>query len=356
VGPLLGAAWVIGLPTLFPDFAAAPLLVSSVGLLGLLLFFPGGLVEVAYRMRDAFVDRVARRLAPTPGRQRAAEATVPVPTVLATREATAPAGLTDWLVTQDVSVRFGGRVAVNGVSLRVSAGEIVGLIGTNGAGKSSLMNAIGGFVPATGRIEVLGHDVSGLASYRRHRLGLGRGFQAARLYDDLTVRETVLVALEARERSRLLPSIFALPPSPSAERRKRAEADEIMRYVGLDRFSDQFVSNLSTGTRRVTELACQLAMGARVLLLDEPTSGLAQRETEAFAPLIRQIRTELDAAVLLIEHDMPLVMQISNRVYCLEAGDVIAEGSPEQVRHDPLVVASYLGTDERSIQRSGATT
>ena len=355
VGPLLGAAWVIGLPTLFPDFAAAPLLVSSVGLLGLLLFFPGGFVEVAYRVRDALVDRVARRLPPAPPRQRVPEATVPVPAVLASR-AEVTAGLTDWLVTQDVSVRFGGRVAVNRVSLRVGAGEIVGLIGTNGAGKSSLINAIGGFVPATGRIEVLGHDVSGLAPYRRHRLGLGRGFQAARLYDDLTVRETVLVALEARERSRLLPSMFALPPSPSAERRKRAEADEIMRYVGLDRFADQFVSNLSTGTRRVTELACQFALGARVLLLDEPTAGLAQRETEAFAPLIRQIRTELDAAVLLIEHDMPLVMQVSDRVYCLEAGNVIAEGSPEQVRHDPLVVASYLGTDVRSIQRSGATT
>lgn len=129
-----------------------------------------------------------------------------------------------------------------------------------------------------------------------------------------------------------------------------------MRFVGLDRFSDQFVSNLSTGTRRVTELACQFALGARVLLLDEPTSGLAQRETEAFGPLIREIRTELDAAALLVEHDMPVVMQVSDRVYCLEAGEVIAEGSPEQVRHDPLVVASYLGTDVRSIQRSGATT
>ena len=149
--------------------------------------------------------------------------------------------------------------------------------------------------------------------------------------------------------------MFALPPARSAERTKRAEADEIMRYVGLDRFSDEFVSNLSTGTRRVTELACQLALGVRVLLLDEPTAGLAQRETEAFAPLIRQIRDELDAAVLLIEHDMPLVMQVTDRVYCLEAGNVIAEGSPDAVRHDPLVIASYLGTDVRSIQRSGAT-
>jgi ABC-type branched-subunit amino acid transport system ATPase component/ABC-type branched-subunit amino acid transport system permease subunit len=354
VGPLLGAAWVIGLPTLFPDFAGAPLLVSSVGLLGLLLFFPGGFVEVAYRIRDALIDRVARRLPPGPARQRAADAAVPVPTVLATR-GSAITDRPDWLVTRDVSVRFGGRVAVDRVSIHVGAGEIVGLIGTNGAGKSSLMNAISGFVPATGHVEVLGHDVSALPPYRRHRCGLGRGFQAARLYDDLTVRETVLVALEARERSRLVASMLSLPRSRSAERRKRVEADEIVRYLGLDRFSDQFVSNLSTGTRRVTELACQLALGARVLLLDEPTAGLAQRETEAFGPLIRQIRHELDAAVLLIEHDMPLVMEVSDRVYCLEAGSVIAEGPPDEVRHDPLVVASYLGTDARSIQRSGTT-
>jgi ABC-type branched-subunit amino acid transport system ATPase component len=150
--------------------------------------------------------------------------------------------------------------------------------------------------------------------------------------------------------------MFAFPRSSASERAKRAEAGDIMRYVGLDRFADEFVSNLSTGTRRVTELACQLAMGARVLLLDEPTAGLAQRETEAFGPLIVQIRRELDAAVLLIEHDMALVMEVSDRVYGLEAGNVIAEGPPEQVRHDPLVVATYLGTDVRSIQRSGAVT
>ncbi len=352
VGPLLGAAWVIGLPTLFPDFAAAPLLVSSVGLLLLLLFFPGGFVEVAYRVRDAVVARAARRLPPAAPRQREDDAAVPVPTVLGTRDGHL-SQLRDWLVTRDVTVRFGGRVAVDRVSIHVGAGEIVGLIGTNGAGKSTLMNAISGFVPSTGTVEVLGRDVSRLAPHRRHRLGLARGFQAARLYDDLTVRETVLVALEARERSRLVPSMFALPPSPRAERRKRAEANEIMRYVGLERFADQFVSNLSTGTRRVTELACQLALGARVLLLDEPTAGLAQRETEAFAPLIRQVRAELDAAVLVIEHDMPLVLQVSDRVYCLEAGNVIAEGTPDAVRHDPLVVASYLGTDVRSIERSG---
>jgi ABC-type branched-subunit amino acid transport system ATPase component/ABC-type branched-subunit amino acid transport system permease subunit len=352
VGPLLGAAWVLGLPTLFPDFAAGPLLVSAAGLLVLLLFFPGGFVELAYRLRDAVADRAARASPSAPARAPGGVAvrTPVVTTPLDAREA----ALADWLVVDDLSVRFGGRVAVNHASIHLAPGEIVGLIGTNGAGKSTLMNAISGFVPSTGRVELLGRDVTGSAPYRRHRLGLGRGFQAARLYDDLTVRETVLVALEARERSPLVPSLFGLPPSPAIERRKQAAASEILHYVGLDRFSDRFVSNLSTGTRRVTELACQLALGARVLLLDEPTAGLAQRETEAFGPLVGRIRAELDGSVLLIEHDMPLVMSVSDRVYCLEAGSVIAEGSPEQVRHDPKVVASYLGTDVRSIQRSGA--
>ena len=320
----------------------------------MLLFFPGGFVEVAYRLRDALVARVASRLPPAPARQRADDAAVPVPSVLAGVDADlgVPGGLA---VGGGVTVRFGGRIAVNAVSVHVDAHEIVGLIGTNGAGKSTLMNAIGGFVPSSAASRCWAATSAGYRRTAGARLGLGRGFQAARLYDELTVRETVLVALEARDRTGVVPSMFALPPSTSRERAKRAEADEIMRYVGLERFADEFVSNLSTGTRRITELACQLALGARVLLLDEPTAGLAQRETEAFGPLIRRVRDELDAAVLLIEHDMPLVMEVSDRVYCLEAGEVIAEGPPEQVRHDPLVVASYLGTDIRSIQRSGVT-
>ena len=185
-------------------------------------------------------------------------------------------------------MRFGGRVAVDRVDLRVGAHELVGLIGTNGAGKSTLMNAIGGFIPCDGRVEVLGRDVTRLPAYRRHRHGLGRSFQAARLYDDLTVRETVMVALEGRARSRLLPSMLHLPPSPRAERAKRAEADEILDGLGLGATADQPVASLSTGTRRMVELAGQVALGARVLLLDEPTAGLSQRETEAFAPRIRR--------------------------------------------------------------------
>ena len=259
------------------------------------------------------------------------------------------------LEARDVTVRFGGNVAVDGVSITVRRGELVGLIGANGAGKSTLFNAVSGFVPASGRVLVMGRDVTRRRAPARHSLGLGRGFQAARLYPELTVRESVMVALEARERSLLVPSATGLPPSPGSERRKRAEAGEIVDYLGLGRYADSLVADLSTGTRRIAELGCLLAAQARVLLLDEPTAGVAQRETEAFGPLIAGVRDELDAAAVVIEHDMALVMGISDRIYCLESGSVIAEGPPAEVRADPRVIASYLGTDERAILRSNPT-
>ena len=164
----------------------------------------------------------------------------------------------------------------------------------------------------------------------------------------------MMVSLEARERSLLIPSMTSLPPSPKAERRKAAEADELIDYLGLGRYADHFIATLSTGTRRIVELGGLLAVDAKVLMLDEPTGGVAQREAEAFGPLIKRIQAELDAAVVVIEHDMPLVMSISDRVYCLEAGEIIAEGLPDEVRENPAVISSYLGTDTRAIGRSGA--
>jgi ABC-type branched-subunit amino acid transport system ATPase component len=238
--------------------------------------------------------------------------------------------------------------------MTVADGEIVGLIGTNGAGKSTLMNAVGGFVPSTGRCTLAGTELSGLGPAARARAGLGRTFQAAALFPELTVRETVSVALEARGRTGLLSAALWLPRSVRGERAKRAEASELIDFLGLGRYADAFVADLSTGTRRIVELAGLLALDARVLCLDEPTAGVAQRETEAFGPLIVEIRRQLGASLLVIEHDMPLIMGISDRVYCLEAGRVIAEGAPAAVRSDPAVIASYLGTDERAIARSGA--
>jgi ABC-type branched-subunit amino acid transport system ATPase component len=260
----------------------------------------------------------------------------------------------DVLVVSEIGVHFGGVSALDGVSLRVGAGEILGLIGTNGAGKSTLMNAIGGFCPSAGTVQLHDRDVSHLTPAKRARLGLGRTFQEARLFPELTVRETVQVALEARHRTGLLSTALLLPPALKRERAKRTEAGEILAFLGLGRYADHYIGDLSTGTRRIVELAGLLALDARVLCLDEPTAGVAQRETEAFGPLLLNIRKELGAAMLIIEHDMPLIMGISDRVTCLEAGRVIAEGSPTDVRDDPRVIASYLGTDERAIARSGA--
>ena len=367
-GPILGALWIRGIPQIIPEELddLVRLLTSSIGLLVLLMYFPGGLLQIIYSIRDKLLVRADRKMAAReeasvglsadegavearePARERGrARPLATGPTAVAADRA-GPA-----LQTQDVSVRFGGNTAVDHVSVHVDHGELVGLIGTNGAGKSTLLNAISGFVPAQGRVFVLGTDVTARRAPARHARGLGRGFQGARIYPGLTVRESLMVALEARSRSLLVPSMTALPPSPSQERTKRAEADELIDYMGLKRYADHFVATLSTGTRRIVELSSLLAVNARVLLLDEPTGGVAQREAEAFGPLIKQVQAELDAAVIVIEHDMPLVMGISDRVYCLEAGAVIAEGPPEQVRQDPLVIASYLGTSNQAIGRSG---
>jgi len=354
-GPILGSLWVRGLPEVTPEklHNLQTFFTSNVGLLVLLMYFPGGLLQIAYAVRDWLLKVAASRM-PEPAKAPVvASVARTVPTRGRRRDA--PAGVAA-LRADDITVRFGGNVAVDSVSFEVQPAEMVGLIGTNGAGKSTLLNAISGFLPAEGRVEVLGRDITGLSAPARHRVGLGRGFQAARLYPDLTVRETLQVALEARRRSLLLPSMLGVPPSPGHERRNRAEADEIVDYLGLGRYADQFIANLSTGTRRIVELGSLLAVDARVLLLDEPTGGVAQRETEAFGPLIKRIQGELDAAVVVIEHDMPLVMGISDRVYCLESGSVIAEGSPEEVRNDSRVIAGYLGTDERAIARSGRRT
>jgi ABC-type branched-subunit amino acid transport system ATPase component len=356
-GTLVGAIYVVGLPALFNHDAAVGLGTSGIGLLILLLFAPGGLAGIAYRARDAALNRALRHLPETSAWARPLEATSdersPQPII---REPDSHAGSKSTsyaLVAEGIGVRFGGLAAVVDVSVDARVGEVVGLIGSNGAGKSTLMNVISGFQPASGSIQLWDQDATALAPYERARLGVGRVFQDARLFGDLTVFETVQVALEVHERSEFVPSLLGYPPARRAERHRRAQAATLIDFLGLGRYSNSFVSDLSTGTRRIVELCCLVARGSKLLLLDEPTAGVAQRETEAFGPLIQSVRSELDATVVIIEHDMPLVMSISDRVYCLDAGRVIADGAPEAVRHNPAVIAAYLGTDERAIARSG---
>ena len=346
MGPVIGSMWVIGLPAIWPDNDLVPLFTSSIGLLVLLLYFPGGLVQIAYSARDTLLNWAERKLPIAPIKT----TTKPPESIRKQSEPFTVSGTV--LETKNVSVSYGGLIAVNNVDINVGSGEVVGLIGTNGAGKSTLMNAIGGYVSSTGNVTLLGDDVTSLNAAKRARRGLGRTFQAAQLFPELTVRETVQVALEARNRTRLLPTALSLPNATRNEVKKTNQAAELIDFLGLGRYADSFIAELSTGTRRIVELAGLLALDAKMLCLDEPTAGIAQRETEAFGPLLKQIQQELGASMLVIEHDMPMIMALSDRVYCLEAGTVISEGEPSKVRNDPIVIASYLGTDDRAISRS----
>jgi ABC-type branched-subunit amino acid transport system ATPase component/ABC-type branched-subunit amino acid transport system permease subunit len=355
-GTLVGALYVVGLPALFDNDPVVTFATSSIGLLVLLLYVPGGLASLAYRARDAAFAIAVRRLP-----AEAVPVRPPSAKVLPRRAEdkggaggeAARSGLA--VEARGVSVLFGGLAALSEVSVRAELGEVVGLIGSNGAGKSTLMNVISGFQrTVAGSVSLWGQDVTSLPPYERARMGVGRVFQDARLFGDLTVRETVMVSLEVHERTEFVPSLLGFPPARRVERRRAVEAEECIDFLGLGRYADSFVSELSTGTRRIVELCCLVARGSQLLLLDEPTAGVAQRETEAFGPIIQRIRAELNATVVIIEHDMPLVMAISDRVYCLDAGRGIAEGESESVRRDPAVIAAYLGTDERAIARSGA--
>jgi ABC-type branched-subunit amino acid transport system ATPase component/ABC-type branched-subunit amino acid transport system permease subunit len=351
-GAVVGALWVIGLPSFWPDNQLVPLFTSSIGLLIILLYIPGGFVQIGYYARDSLLSWVDKRMGPA-DTSKVSTAPPQSLTRIAPLEAAKVNADGSVLLADHLTVRFGGLTAVDGVEFRAMPGEVIGLIGNTGAGKSTLLNAIGGYVPSKGRVQLLGRDVSRSSAHHRARRGLGRTFQAARLYPELTVRDTVQLALESRDPTSFWGSLLWVP-SIKPERRKYSEARELIDFLGLGRYADRYVAELSTGTRRIVELATVLAVAPRVICLDEPTAGVAQREAEAFGPLILRVKQELDATLVVVEHDLPLILSISDRVYCLEAGRVIAEGLPTTVRDDPRVVASYLGTDDRAIQRSNA--
>jgi branched-chain amino acid transport system ATP-binding protein len=255
----------------------------------------------------------------------------------------------------DLHVAFGGVRAVDGVSIEVAAGEIVGVIGPNGAGKSTLFDLLGGALrPGGGRVVLEGRDVTGLDAARRARLGLGRSFQDARLFPALTVDEAIAVALERWIEVRdPVSAALHLPNAIDSQHAVERRVDELVELLGLGDHRTLFVRELSTGTRRVLDLACLLAHRPRVVLLDEPAAGIAQREVEELAPLIRRIRDETGASLVVVEHDLPLVRDVAERVVAMDRGRVLADDDPEAVLGDPAVVAAYIGTDERASRRSG---
>jgi ABC-type branched-subunit amino acid transport system ATPase component/ABC-type branched-subunit amino acid transport system permease subunit len=260
------------------------------------------------------------------------------------------------LEAERVSVSFGGIVALDSVDLMVGKGEIVGVFGPNGAGKTTLFDVVSGFVaPTSGRVRLDGADVTSIGPDGRARLGLGRSFQDARIFASLTVAENLAYSLE-----RHLPirdhaaAALGLPAIRDQEDDVAWSVSDLVALLGLGDYRDKFVSELSTGSRRVVDLAMALAHDPRVLILDEPSSGLAQRETEALTPLLQRIREETGCAMLVIEHDVPMLSSLCDRLVAMDLGRVIAAGPARQVLDDPAVVEAYLGCDPATIARSGS--
>ena len=269
----------------------------------------------------------------------------------ATVDADAPTALTvDSLVCS-----FGGIRAVNEASFSVSAREVVGIIGPNGAGKTTLFDLISGFTPTdSGRVFLGDREISSLSAVQRAEAGLGRSFQDARLFPEMTVAETLAVATERFAPSRsTIAAALRLPQAVDAEHVTAMRVDELVELMGLGDYRNSFVRELSTGTRRVVDLACQVAHRPTVILLDEPSSGIAQREVEALAPVLLRLRDDMGASVIVIEHDMPLISSISDRLIALDQGAVLVSGTAREVLEHPRVIESYLGTSEAAISRSG---
>jgi branched-chain amino acid transport system ATP-binding protein len=253
------------------------------------------------------------------------------------------------LEVQDLSVRFGGITALDHVSVNVAPGEIVGLLGPNGAGKTTLFNAISGFQkPDAGRIVLGGEDIIQMLPYERVAAGLGRTFQHVRLFANLTVRENLLVAQHRHLSSGSWSAMLRLPSWRRDEELATARAERMLDMIDLRAWEASYPPRLSYGTTRFLELASVLSLEPKVLLLDEPASGIQQKEVEALGPLLRRIRDETGCSIMLIEHDMGLLLGLAERIYALDFGRVIAEGSPDEVTKDERVLSSYLGRTRRA--------
>ncbi|HXA42965.1 MAG TPA: ABC transporter ATP-binding protein [Candidatus Solibacter sp.] len=248
------------------------------------------------------------------------------------------------LEVSGVSVRFGSFDAVRDVSFAVHAGEIVGLIGPNGAGKTVTFNVASGLQrPRRGRVLVDGVDVTGMPTHARARLGLARTFQLAQLFAGMTVVENLAVAAHRFTSGGIITDALVYPRRRAALREARERAEAVLRFLGLEELADLDVGSIPIGVTRLVELARALCLRPRVLLLDEPASGLDSHETRDLAELIAGIRAALGCSVLIVEHDMDVIMPLCDEVLVMSGGELIASGTPAEIRANPEVLNAYLG-------------
>jgi branched-chain amino acid transport system ATP-binding protein len=243
-----------------------------------------------------------------------------------------------------ITVRFGGLVAVDNVSFTIPERGIVSLIGPNGAGKTTFFNALTGlYKVASGQVLLAGRNVTGLTPSKIASLGIARTFQNIRLFGLMTAEENVKVAMHSHLRAGIVRTVLRTPRQRREERTAHQEAVELLDFVGIGKTADEYARNLSYGDQRRLEVARALALKPRVLLLDEPTAGMNPRESAAFVDFVHRVRDEKQVSVLLIEHDMSVVMRVSERITVLDRGAKIAEGSADEIKENPRVIEAYLG-------------
>ena len=245
---------------------------------------------------------------------------------------------------KNLTKNFGGLTAVSDVTLELNEGELVGLIGPNGAGKTTLFNLLTGvYEPSEGTVTLDGHLLNGKVPYKIASLGLGRTFQNIRLFKDLSVLDNVLIAFGNHHKAHVLASFLRLPAYYKNEEELKAKALELLKIFDLDKEAETLAKNLAYGQQRRLEIVRALATEPKILFLDEPAAGMNPQETAELTALIRRIKNEFNITIMLIEHDMSLVMEVTERIYVLEYGRLIAHGTPDEIKNDKRVIEAYLG-------------